>query len=65
MVSKLEPRLAVSIRAIRPADRTLIANAVRYTSDRTYQQHSMALGLGSVHACSRTSPRSTATTTSR
>ena len=38
MVSKLEPRLAVSIRAIRPADRTLIANAVRYTSDRTYQR---------------------------
>ena len=37
MVSKLEPRLAVSIRPIRPADRTLIANAVRYTSDRTYQ----------------------------
>jgi GNAT superfamily N-acetyltransferase len=37
MVSKLEPRLAVSIRPIRPADRTLIADAVRYTSDRTYQ----------------------------
>ena len=37
MVSKLEPRLAVSIRPIRPDDRTLIANAVRYTSDRTYQ----------------------------
>jgi GNAT superfamily N-acetyltransferase len=37
MVSKLEPRLAVSIRPICPADRTLIANAVRYTSDRTYQ----------------------------
>jgi len=38
MVSKLEPRLAVSIRPIRPADATLIANAVRYTSDRTYQR---------------------------
>jgi protein lysine acetyltransferase len=37
MVSKLEPRLAVSIRPIRPADRTLIANAARYTSDRTYR----------------------------
>jgi GNAT superfamily N-acetyltransferase len=38
MVSKLEPRSAVSIRPIRPEDRTLIANAVRYTSDRTYQR---------------------------
>ena len=38
MASKLEPRLAVSIRPIRPADRTLITNAVRYTSDRTYQR---------------------------
>ena len=38
MVSKLEPRLAVSIRPIRPADRTLITSAVRYTSDRTYQR---------------------------
>jgi GNAT superfamily N-acetyltransferase len=37
MVSNREPRLAVSIRPIRRADRTLIANAVRYTSDRTYQ----------------------------
>jgi len=38
MVSKLEPCLAVSIRPIRPADRTLITSAVRYTSDRTYQR---------------------------
>ena len=38
MVSKLEPRLAVSIRPIRPEDRTLLANAVRYTSVRTYQR---------------------------
>ena len=38
MGSKLEPRVAVSIRAIRPEDRTLIANAVRYTSNRTYQR---------------------------
>ena len=38
MVSKLEPRVAVSIRPIRPADRALIVNAVRYTSDRTYQR---------------------------
>ena len=37
MASKLEPRLAVSIRPIRPEDRTLIANAVCYTSERTYQ----------------------------
>lgn len=37
MGPKLEPGVAVSIRPIGPADATLIANAVRYTSDRTYQ----------------------------
>jgi acetyltransferase len=38
VTSKLEPRMAVSIRPIRPEDRTLIANAVSYTSDRTYRR---------------------------
>ena len=38
MVSELKPRPAVSIRPIRPDDRTLITNAVNYTSDRTYQR---------------------------
>lgn len=36
MASKLEPRLSISIRPIRPEDRKLIVDAVAYASDRTY-----------------------------